>query len=408
MNTVKIGNDFEDKSCKIIENALNNKDLGLIPENCKVYRKKGYYSSRRKKDIIFDLSIEVTPAKADKPTLLYLIECKKYSSTIPVDDVALFAKYISEINDYAIKGVFITNNKLQSGAIEEITSHGIMLIEVDDENYNIIHYKNEKQKNQTEDFDSVIINAIQKSLLPDNIEGLRRLSAKQIDEIASNFINDFRPEILNYGSAIPLFDLLKHLEQKDSLKFKYSLIKDDKKNDILGYFNSEINEIILNKSIKNTQREPFVLAHELGHYVLHKELKVNKTLYNNFKDTSFNFFEQNYVLNNPKNWVEWQANCFASCLLMPEKSFKAVLYVIQKNMGISKAGRIFLDSQDCNKIAHRDIIDRLALHFNVSKVSVDYRLNDLKLIDRPTIKNDSDGEKEFLRKLSILNSKNKW
>lgn len=408
MNTVKIGNDFEDKSCKIIENALNNKDLGLIPENCKVYRKKGYYSSRRKKDIIFDLSIEVTPAKADKPTLLYLIECKKYSSTIPVDDVALFAKYISEINDYAIKGVFITNNKLQSGAIEEITSHGIMLIEVDDENYNIIHYKNEKQKNQTEDFDSVIINAIQKSLLPDNIEGLRRLSAKQIDEIASNFINDFRPEILNYGSAIPLFDLLKHLEQKDSLKFKYSLIKDDKKNDILGYFNSEINEIILNKSIKNTQREPFVLAHELGHYVLHKELKVNKTLYNNFKDTSFNFFEQNYVLNNPKNWVEWQANCFASCLLMPEKSFKAVLYVIQKNMGISKAGRIFLDSQDCNKIAHRDIIDRLALHFNVSKVSVDYRLNDLKLTDRPTIKNDSDGEKEFLRKLSILNSKNKW
>lgn len=169
-----------------------------------------------------------------------------------------------------------------------------------------------------------------------------------------------------------------------------------------------MNEIILNNSIKNTPREPFILAHELGHYVLHKELKVNKTLYNNFKDTSFNFFEQNYVLNNPKNWVEWQANCFASCLLMPEKSFKAVLYVVQKNMGISKAGRIFLDSQDCNKIAHRDIIDRLALHFNVSKVSVEYRLNDLKLIDRPIIKNNSDGEKEFLRKLSILNSKNKW
>lgn len=408
MNTVKIGNDFENKSYKIIENALNNKDLGLIPENCKVYRKKGYYSSRRKKDIIFDLSIEVTPAKADKPTLLYLIECKKYSSTIPVDDVALFAKYISEIHDYAIKGVFITNNKLQSGAIEEITSHGIMLIEVDDENYNIIHYKNEKQKNQTENFDSVIINAIQKSLLPDNIEGLKRLSAKQIDEIASNFINEFRPEILNYGLAIPSFDLLKHLEKKDNLKFKYSQIKDDKKNDVLGYFDSEMNEIILNESIKNTPREPFVLAHELGHYVLHKELKVNKTLYNNFKDTSFNFFEQNYVLNNPKNWVEWQANCFASCLLMPEKSFKAVLYVVQKNMGISKAGRIFLDSQDCNKIAHRDIIDRLALHFNVSKVSVDYRLNDLKLIDKPIIKNNSDGEKEFLRKLSILNSKNKW
>ena len=49
MNTVKIGNDFEDKSYKIIENALNNKDLGLIPENCKVYRKKRILLFKKKK-----------------------------------------------------------------------------------------------------------------------------------------------------------------------------------------------------------------------------------------------------------------------------------------------------------------------------------------------------------------------
>ena len=139
MNTVKIGDDFEEKSKYIIEKALTNKELGLIPEFCKVFRKKGYYSSRRKKEIIFDLSIEVTPINADKPTLIYLIECKNYSSSIPVDDVALFAQYISEIHDYTKKGVFITNSKLQSGAIQEIISHGMMLIEVDNENYNIVH-----------------------------------------------------------------------------------------------------------------------------------------------------------------------------------------------------------------------------------------------------------------------------
>lgn len=59
MDTTKIGNDFENKSYEIIEFALNNKNLGLIPEFCKIYKKKGYYSTRRKKEIIFDLSYRI-------------------------------------------------------------------------------------------------------------------------------------------------------------------------------------------------------------------------------------------------------------------------------------------------------------------------------------------------------------
>lgn len=412
MNTVKIGDDFENKSYALIEQALNNKELGLIPEYCKIYKKKSYPSFRRKKGIVFDLSIEVTPPKADRPTLLYLIECKKYSSTIPVDDVALFAKYISEVTEYTIKGVFVTNNKLQSGAMEEIKSHGMMLIEVDNENYNIIHYKNEKSQetpSQEEDYDEIIIKALQKALLPSKIEGLNRLSSKQIDSIASNLIKEFKPEIINYGLPVPLFELLSFLKSKFNLEFEYSKIEDDLNNTILGYFNSEQNKIIVNSSIKDSPREPFIIAHEIGHFLLHRNLKINNTVYNNFKDVNFNLFEQSYGLRNPKNWIEWQANCFASSLLMPESSLKAVLVLIQQDLGISKAGRIFLDEQECNRIDFREIVKRLASHFNVSKISIEYRLNDLKLIERPVQKrHDDEAEKEFLRKLSILNSRNNW
>ncbi|MFC4738577.1 ImmA/IrrE family metallo-endopeptidase [Flavobacterium ponti] len=408
MNTVKIGDDFEKKSYYIIENALNNKELGLIPEYCKVFRKKGYYSSRRKKEIVFDLSIEVTPPNADKPTLLYLIECKNYSSSIPVDDVALFAKYISEVHDYTIKGVFITNNKLQSGAIEEIISHGMMLIEVDNENYNIVHYKNEKQENKQNDFDKTILAAIQKALLPTKIEGLNKLSSKQIDTIASNLIKEFNPNILNYALLTPLNQILDFLGSKYNLTFKYSDLHDELSNKILGYFDSEKNEIIINFKVKDTPREPFILAHEIGHFILHKNLKVNKVVYNNFKDTSFNFFEQSYVLRNPKNWIEWQANCFASSLLMPELSFRAILILNQKDLGISKAGKIFLDNQECNKSDYRELIKRLSSHFNVSKLSVEYRLNDLKLIEKPVYNASTEGEKELLRTLSIWRAKDNW
>ncbi|CAM4318505.1 ImmA/IrrE family metallo-endopeptidase [Flavobacterium terrigena] len=408
MNTVKIGNDFEEKSYAIIESALTNKELGLIPEYCKIYKKKGYYSTRRKKDIIFDLSIELTPPNANKPTLLYLIECKNYSSSIPVDDVALFAQYISEIQDYAIKGVFVTNSKLQSGATEEVISHGMMLIEVDEENYNIVYHKSEKNTNKEDDFDKIILNAIQEALLPTKIEGLKKLSTKQIDNIATNLINEFKPYILNHALSIPLYDLLEYLKSKYELEFKYSSIEDELKNEVLGYFDSEKNEIIVNSSIKDTSREPFILAHEIGHFVLHKNLKVNKSIYNNFKDTSFSFFEQSYVLRNPKNWIEWQANCFASSLLMPEHSIRAILILTQKELGIRNAGRIFLDEQECNKSDFDEVIKRLATHFNVSKISVEYRLNSLKLIEKPIYNSNAENEKELLRRLSILGSKRNW
>ena len=150
MNTVKLGNEFEDKSYNIIEQALKSNELVLIPEYCKIYRKKPYYSFRRKADIIFDLAIEVTPPKAKNPTLVYLIECKNYTSAVPVSDVATFAEYISQIEGFATKGVFISNNRMQSGALATVKSYGMMLIEVDDNDYNILLYRTEKLKEQNE------------------------------------------------------------------------------------------------------------------------------------------------------------------------------------------------------------------------------------------------------------------
>lgn len=404
MNTVKIGDHFEDKSYDIISAALDSQKLGLIPDFCSVYRKKGYYSTRRKKEIIFDLSIEVKPPGAERPTLLYLIECKNYSSSIPVDDVALFAQYISEIHDYAVKGVFVSNSKLQSGAIEEIKSHGMMLIEVDAESYNIVHYKNEKKKDPQDDIDHIIIKAIQGALLPAEIEGLKKLSAKHIDAIATKLITDFRPDILNYGSALPLFDLLKYLKRKHKLKYKYSDFENHSDKHVLGYYDAEKNEIILNSSIKDSVREPFVAAHEIGHFMLHRNLRVNKTRYNNFKDTSFSLFKQSYTLNNPKNWIEWQANCFASALLMPQFSIQAILIIVQKKLGISKVGSIYLDDQACNRRDFNEILERMAAHFNVSKTNIEYRLNDLGLIVRPKNTKEVNAEKELLRRISLLGS----
>ncbi|WP_430614452.1 ImmA/IrrE family metallo-endopeptidase [Flavobacterium sp. JP2137] len=403
MNTVQIGNDFEDKSYEIIEKILNNKDLSLIPEHCKIFRKKKYHAQSRANGIIFDLSIEVTPPNSESPTLLYLIECKKYSSTIPVDEVALFAQYISEIKNFTVKGVFITNSKLQKGALEQIKYHGMMLIEVDENNYNISHYKSIKATTQKDDYDTIILKALCNILLPKKIDGLQKLSKRQIDNIVSKLISDFNPTILQNATATPLFDLLDFLNKTHNLQFEYSKILDNSDNEVLGYFNSENTTIYINPSIKGTKIEPFVIGHEIGHFILHRHLKINEVVYNNFQDTSFNLITQSFKLDNPKNWIEWQANHFSSCLLLPETSIKLMLVIIQLELGISKTGSIFLDEQECNKNDFREITRRLAIHFETSKISIEYRLNSLKLINRPIrINKPEENNIEDLRALSIL------
>lgn len=401
MNTVQIGNDFEKKSYSLILKALNNKELSLVPEHCKIFKKKKYPSFRRKKGIIFDLAIEVTPPKADKATLLYLIECKNYSSSIPVDDINVFASYIDEIEGYAKKGIFITNSKLQSGALEVLKSHGIMLIEVDEDDYNIVHYKHNliKQDNiDIEDLDSILIKAIEIAIVPNKIEGLRKLSRYQIDSIASSFIASFNADVVKDYLSTPLNQAINFLKEKHGLEVDYKNIVDARGEEILGYYDVAINKIYINNTLVDTPRLPFVIAHEIGHFILHRNLKIHKTKYNNFKDVHFNFFQQSYSLTNPKNWIEWQANCFASCLLMPKEAILLRLVIIQHQLGISKSGKIYLDSQPCNIFAYREILNKLSEHFKVAKISVEYRLNDLGLVIRAL---DDDLHKEYIREHSL-------
>lgn len=411
MNTVQIGNDFEEKSYYIIEKAIKNNDLGLIPDYCRVFRKKGYYSFRRKKDIIFDLAIEFTPPKAENPALLYLIECKKYSNSVPVDDIATFAEYMGQIEGFATKGIFITNNKLQKGALETLKSYGIMLIEVNDDDYNIILNRKDRlgNKNAKElDLDEKLRLTIENAILPQKVEGLKRLSEKQIQNIADNFLNEYDRSILENASYLDLNKLKEYLNEKYGLTVEYVNLLDHDNSKLLGYFDTEKNKILIDYSVLGSERYPFTLAHEIGHFVLHKDLKMNQTVYNNFKDSSHNIFTQKNSLENDKNWIEWQANYFASSILMPHISLVAQLIGIQRQMGVSRnQGTIYLDHQEQNRKDFYTYLDYLSEHFKVSKLSIEYRLKNLGILLYPKdVKPDYENEQERIRQESIRRAKN--
>ena len=107
------------------------------------------------------------------------------------------------------------------------------------------------------------------------------------------------------------------------------LYKDD-----LGKWIIEVNQ----RHHKNRQK--YTIAHELGHYILHRHLK------DRFEDEIF------FRGGEPSN-EEWQANEFASCILMPEQRFRQFI------------------KDDVNEI------DELAAKFQVSTIALRIRVKNL-------------------------------
>jgi Zn-dependent peptidase ImmA (M78 family) len=128
-------------------------------------------------------------------------------------------------------------------------------------------------------------------------------------------------------------------------------------NDISGLFVMKDNMayIMYNKNEKNKKRQRFTIAHELGHYVLHKNIpliidkwKKDITIFRDISSTTGEVQR------------EREANAFAASLLMPK----------------------FLIDKEINRMPQgKDVLTFLSDKFNVSMQAMNFRLINLELID---------------------------
>lgn len=130
MNTVAKGNTFEDKVFKLIEAELNADRLGLTPPQARIFKKKGYFSKERNSEIVVDISIEIWPPNAKNYSLLWVCECKDYSSPVPASDVEEFKAKLDQIAGKNVKGIIASSNSLQKGALDYARSNGIGVIRI--------------------------------------------------------------------------------------------------------------------------------------------------------------------------------------------------------------------------------------------------------------------------------------
>jgi hypothetical protein len=128
MDTTKKGDSLEDKVYALFAEQISEDRFFAKSEYCRMHQKKGYFSKDREKEIIFDVSIEISFPDQTSYSILILIECKNYSHSVPVDDVEEFFSKTQQISGCNTKGIVVSTNSFQEGTFNFSRSKGIALL----------------------------------------------------------------------------------------------------------------------------------------------------------------------------------------------------------------------------------------------------------------------------------------
>jgi hypothetical protein len=194
-----------------------------------------------------------------------------------------------------------------------------------------------------------------------------RLSRTQIEERASHMLQYVLPDRGDDPSPPDLMRVISVFESKHKVRFFFtddlgSLPGGQK---ILGVFTVAPFTIRVCASVE-AWSPPFrrTLAHELGHLVLHRNMIGDGKYISREKpvvDTAEQLRYRETAELSDLGWVEWQANEFSMCLILPRRFLQILVVSIQNELGIKKnLGTMYLDDQPCNRHDCKRIVGRIA------------------------------------------------
>jgi len=239
-------------------------------------------------------------------------------------------------------------------------------------------------------------------------DGVPILTNDEIEGYALEFIKKYSPISINRYEKIPIIEILRRFveDKKVSLEIVDLGEKDGYK--VLGKTLLKENKILIDSNLYCNVEKNFILrrtiAHELGHWIFHKYKKIKSTSKeinenieedNNFEYRLINGEEvkvfikdrelfKNYkkALKTPLDFAEHQAKFFAASVLLPKNVLLGVLALYQKNeRGLARnISYIYLNDEPSSMREFYDTLDYLKKYFDVSKVSIEYRLTYLERI----------------------------
>ncbi|TCD27768.1 ImmA/IrrE family metallo-endopeptidase [Pedobacter psychrodurus] len=420
-NTVGRGNAFEKKGFQLLKSAFEDGRFGVLPKCCKFRLKPHYKSKILGGWIEFDMSVEVRLNPKEKPIMIFLVELKDYQTTIPGNDVGEFIQNMQSIGGWNLHPIFISTTNLQPKAEKLVKAHKIVWIKVDEDSHNTKIYSSRKRKNSLIDTDFAQIaaqleklsflnelsslgihqhmedidwpelierfirhalmgNLSGKATESSEITGVERLSGELLERMAENLLDDFNPNIRNHHLGVNAESFIDYLKAKHQLDISIEAIEQPKNREILGMCMAKEKKIIIDSSLQGTDRFAFVLAHEVAHYFLHGHLSMEQFVYDSQSDSIYDPIMGKHVLVNDRNWIEWQANKFAACLMMPQLNTVVRLIDCQSKRERRRPNHVHVNNDAENWTNFLLTIDHLSKYFGVSHRVMEYRLADMGLL----------------------------
>lgn len=411
MNTTAIGDLFENKVLSILEKLEEEGNLfGFQKGVLEICPKMKIYSNETKKSVIVDIGIRAKKEYA-QINFLIIIECKDIKDKVlDIGDMREFTHKVKELK--ANKGILFTTTSLSRSVIELAKFNEIAIVRVnrDTNDYSWIQRRTPTPivKNIFKSEFTISVLESKKFPIPfveyvivDKVECTANLLdylAKSPDEVLSEKtekagfsnsivrkrnkkgITDIVQLVLNkYQYQAGYVDVEKiAVSEGFVIQYQDYIGEDWNGNQSIGSINFDDRTINILTSIKgHYQRERFILAHELGHHFLNHSEYIQKDKYS----------ENTRLLNNEGIEVrfidiqimEWQANFFASCILLPIPQITMSMNELLHKYDIRDRGfgRLYVDQQKENRETFNIILQQISSEYRVSKKAVEIRLKDL-------------------------------
>ena len=215
------------------------------------------------------------------------------------------------------------------------------------------------------------------------------LSTTQLEGIATEVIEHYCPEVLkpNHPRKTPVLEILKGLTERTGLKFAYGDLGFRNGQKILGKVSFAQKTLFLDECLGSgplAKRLQFTAAHEIGHWVLHRhsyprwKFTIDRDGSLEDDDPSLHKLSDS----SPRGWLEFQANVFASALIMPRVNFEFAVAKAQVSIGIRRQiGLVYLNGTPQSQLDKIRVIEKLEEIYHTSKQAIDIRLETLNLVE---------------------------
>lgn len=390
MNTTAKGTEFEKKVLAFFSSLLENDELAFAQRKySRIYHQKKYPTDTSR-EIIFDITIEnYNPLVSSKYwSSLVVIECKNLNSKVNIGDFDEFCTKLKRVSNSAVKGIFVTTKGFSQSIIEIARKEHIALIVFSETNTKWVVGRNTNIN--PEQFMPILLGENEIGMNPlvyDDGNFLNLYDFLQRMDVVidkNHFLNipyyssaeiEAKATNLFLGSNPISSDIAGEILAKKYSDYRITFEKLPK--NILGMLSLKNKVITLSENIiSNKNRLHFTIAHELGHLVLHIPIIENKI-------TKICEFEEQTLLkinSRTLKRMEWQANQFASFLLLPQGRFMSIFNKLLNDVNIRK-GRLYLDHQPCNIRDVNYVLGELSRIFEVSKEVVKIRLKNAGLFE---------------------------